>query len=644
MIKKILILLILLNSKFVFSLDRPQVIEQTRSLNSQQKFIAAQKIYLNYLRTNPKDIEIMFMLANSYAWNKQYKEANKYYKKATIIKPDYLPAYLGSVKILAWSEKYEEALKELKKLTRKFKKNPSIYNQMAKIYSWQKDIKKALAYYKASYRINPRNTETLEGLARIYRWLGMNTKQLLILRRLMKDNPSNYDYVYHAAIAYRNQKNVEKSLKYFRRAKSLPGADQKKIDAEILFTRTLLEQNRQESVQLKKNVALDKSDVEEFIRQGRVYSWQKKNDDAIKLFRQALKKSPRHIDALLGLGNTYYFSGQWDDALSVFRRADRIKPNDPLIEGNIEKVEKLMRPYFSTQYRMFTFDDKIETDTVSFTQESVLSRYSLIYRQSLSSKLNLRGEMNLDRTSNKDSDLNFENFQIDSRNVAFEVNYNFGFLDYRLKLFYNNYKDVNENENLFLLGEEESNFSGYTLVRKEIGKHFLSLSFAREYALIPRAADFSVIFYEIDTLDLLDSVEFSDQFTTSFGIRRSRTSAIDRTFHVYSVRPLYRPKQLENWEFSLEYQSWEENNAPDFSNTTLSTTWYKNFEKVFFDITTLLSYTGFDDTYFHDTRLTLSYQLPFYQLVLRTELSYLYEFKGDKDKSSSILVDFGRAF
>lgn len=644
MLKILLLTFSVFLNTLVFAMGRPEVISITRELNTQQKFVEAQKYYLTYLKSNPKDVEIMFMLANSFAWNKQYKEANTYYKKAYQLKPDYLPAYLGPIKILSWQNKYDLALSKLKKLSKKFKKNPAIYNMMAKIYSWQKNIQKALAYYKASYRIDPQNQETLQGLATIYRWLGMNSKQLLILNKLMKKNPRDPQYVYHAAIAYRNQKKIAKALKYFRRAKSLPGSDQSRLQAEILFTRTLLEQNRQQSIQLKKNVALDKSDVEEFIKQGRIYSWKKKNAEAIKLFRRALKKSPRHIDALLGLGNTYYFGGEWDNALSVFRRADRIKPNDPEILQHIEKVEKLMRPNVSLQYRNFSFEDKIKTDSLDYSQKSVLNRYSLIYKQSISSRFDIRGELNYDQLSNKDSDLTLENYQVESQNIAFETNYSFKFdMDWRLKIFYNQYDNINEEENIFLFAKKESNFSGYTLLRKEIEKHFLSLSYAREYALVPKAADLSITFYQIDSLDLFDSIEFSQEFTTTVGFRASRTKEIDRDFYVYSIKPLYRPKQLGNWEFSLEYKSQEEATAPDFSTTTFFTSWYNNFNKLFFDFTTALSYTNFDESYAHDTKLTLRYQLPA-ELVFSTELSYLYEFKGDKDKSSSILVSLTRSF
>lgn len=628
----------------VYGMDRTQLIDQTRVLSSQKKFKQAQRAYLNYLKKNPNDVEIMFMLGNTYSWDKNYSDAKRYYNKASKIKPDYLPALLGPIRILSWEEKYDQALKELVKLGKQFPNQTELLNLKARIYSWKKEIKKSLRIYKRSLKIDPNNIETLEGMATIYRWLGMNGRQLFILRKLMKLSPNNPDYLFQAAITYRNLKRIKTALTYFRRAKSLPGADKERLEAEILFTRTLLEQNRQEQIQLKENVALDKSDVEQFIQQGRIYSWNQKNKEAIKLFRRALKKSPRHIDALLGLGNTYYFGGQWDNALSVFRRADRIKPNDPEILKHIEKVEKLMRPFFQVQFRRFSFDDKIKTTTLNYTQETILDRYSIFYKQSLTSRFEIRTEYHQEKMSNKDSDFTLFNYQLKGNSVALETNYRFkNRLDWRFKVFANQFDNDKNNENVYSLNSKEKYLSGYTLLRKEWGRHYLSTSFSRESIISLNSSDFTVNYHRLSSIDLFDSIEFTNQFTTTVGFRGSQIHETDRKFYQYSVKPIYRPEQLRNFEASLEYRTQDEKDISNFNTTTFALSYFQHLYKFFFDITSSVSFTTFDKTWGHDNRLTIRYQLP-WKMVFNTELNYFYEFDGDEDTSTSLLFNIGRAF
>ena len=68
---------------------------------------------------------------------------------------------------------------------------------------------------------------------------------------------------------------------------------------------------------------------------GDIYLKLKKYDEAVKYYKEVLKKQPRNAVAYANLAAAYAGAGKWSEELDNLKKAVSISPNEPTIHFNL---------------------------------------------------------------------------------------------------------------------------------------------------------------------------------------------------------------------------------------------------------------------------------------------------------------------
>jgi adenylate cyclase len=154
----------------------------------------------------------------------------------------------------------------------------------------------------------------------------------------------------------------------FELAQKVLNMDDSDIDGHIALGNVYLLRNQHEMAvsELEKAVALNPNSTEAIDALGRMLIWTGRPEEALELFKRAIRLDPLHAQmSYIYLGRTYRIMGQYEEAISVFKKVtreepDRLNPRLELIacytalgrsrEANAEVAEVLrIKPNFSIE-------------------------------------------------------------------------------------------------------------------------------------------------------------------------------------------------------------------------------------------------------------------------------------------------------
>ena len=135
-------------------------------------FVTYKKIITEVLEKSPNDADLIFNLGVISANAKDLVEAEKYYKRAIEIKPDYINAYLNLAILKLDAD--TNILKEMNKLG-----NSDNDNKRYLVLKKQREevFRGALPYLEKAYELNPKNAEVASTLLSVYSALEMTEKK-----------------------------------------------------------------------------------------------------------------------------------------------------------------------------------------------------------------------------------------------------------------------------------------------------------------------------------------------------------------------------------------------------------------------------------------------------------------------------------
>ena len=160
------------------------------------------------------------------------------------------------------------------------------------------DFEKAAPYLKKAIALAP------ERVARLYFLLDKYKNVIEVLQKVLDDNPNNADANYWIGSAYQALEDFEKAESY-----------------------------------LRKTIALSPEHEEAHNALGYLFADHGMNlDEAVKLIRKALKKSPANGAYLDSLGWAYFKQGKLNAALRQLERAVRYMPDSAEVQDHLGEV------------------------------------------------------------------------------------------------------------------------------------------------------------------------------------------------------------------------------------------------------------------------------------------------------------------
>jgi len=299
-------------------------------------------------------------------------------------------------------------------------------------------------------------------------------------------------------------------------------------------------------------VALEQGNISGYIALGRIFRWQKKEEESIRLYQKALELDPENTEALVGLGRVYLFDDQWDKAEELYLKALDINPNDLDAKEALSQLKRFKAPETNLRYNFFesrlhdpatgqidsTFIDHRET-LESFFKLSPKTTFQIRYQHAESKQRDLL--------------TNTTDFNVDTETASLglyqKLPYNFN-LRFRYDLArFSNDNILNSTSNLL---NSENDYSGFFILTKKYDRHLWRVTLAREL-FVDSNVGFSTI-EDINTYSVSYDVGFSDFFSTLVVLSLDDNSTFSKLQQDHVLRARYRLPHYKKIQFEYQFR------------------------------------------------------------------------------------------
>jgi tetratricopeptide (TPR) repeat protein len=209
---------------------------------------------------------------------------------------------------------------------------------MAKICLQRKQEAKAIILLNTALSINPDFIEAHKILLQIYETTqdfdGM-LNQTLILHKLSPENPS---YNLRLATLYLQQKKLELSEKYFKKAISISPALAAAYKG-IGDVAMLQKEFKKAEKAYKKCLDLEQNDISVLNSLGMAYVRMQKFQEGIQCYVMALKIDAKNEKIIFNLGHTWEKIGQTEEAIAKYKLALKINPTYGKAQRGLSRVQ-----------------------------------------------------------------------------------------------------------------------------------------------------------------------------------------------------------------------------------------------------------------------------------------------------------------
>jgi tetratricopeptide (TPR) repeat protein len=214
--------------------------------------------------------------------DKLYLQATEEFKKVIRINPDYANAHFYLATIFNYTGEYIEAAESFKQVIRINPDNADAHGNLGVAFLRANKPKEAVGPLKQSIMIDPNNSIAHSSLGTAYRFLKMSKEAIEAFKQAIRINPENENAHEGLANAYYSLGMYRETVNTFRYS----------------------------------NYAASKWDIVAY-----------KEEEVIKVLRQAIKINPNDANAYCNLGYIYRSSNK-EEALGLLKQAIKIEPDN----------------------------------------------------------------------------------------------------------------------------------------------------------------------------------------------------------------------------------------------------------------------------------------------------------------------------
>lgn len=299
------------------------------------------------------------IVAKSYRNLKNYDKSIYLYKICLEKNSKNIDCRYGLILALADDKKTEDALKLLSSI-----KNRNYYYYFLKGYilEAEKRYYDSFINYQKAYELNPKDMDSLKGLVRTLDMLGLPYLAYDYMQKNPKIFDKNYEYrLKKDQIAFKIRwgelvlpekkdrfKEIDEALKELEKlissskSKSLKEENPNILQARFDKIVALRDRFYMDEV-IKEYKKFEKEDIElpyySLNAVADAYLYKKKPESAIKFYKKALKKNPKHFESKLGVFYCYVEMFKLNDAIKWIDKIDKDEP--AWIRGKFENEYKI---------------------------------------------------------------------------------------------------------------------------------------------------------------------------------------------------------------------------------------------------------------------------------------------------------------
>ena len=397
---------------------------------------------------------------------------------------------------------------------------------------------------------NPENVPALQALAECCLYLGNYKEGIAAGSLILDSDPDDVDALVTLSILCNYSNRNKSALRYVTRANVI-APDRADVRAMHYQLTNWYGSHDRDMIELEKDIALDRNDVETVLALGRVPHWERRSKETMQYYDDVLAEDPTNMDALLGLGEALIREGMWDDAEWCIVSARELYPDNPDVHDAWNRLAQAKEPELNSQYRVrdmslydfarneFIRDRFFKASSVQYARR-IDSRRRLLIRSLQSEEWQTFNPTGIKEYHLENNVVSVGLEQALPRNL-------------RLRLRVDSNSFTNKGNYRFSLPGEENEYSGYCLLSKVFPNRRITAAFGRDLFLEPRPGPAGLSDLALtDTYILAYDVDLSRDVSVLTSVSRAYyTTDIDYR-GTYRVRARYRLPVKETIQLQCE--------------------------------------------------------------------------------------------
>lgn len=187
-----------------------ELLNKAFDLHKKGQLFEAQEIYLEILKNDPKNAQVMNLLGILKLSQKEYKDAENYIKNALEIRQDAY-FYENLARVYIEVKNFQSACEVLEKSPENFE----ICFLLGLAYKNLTQYEKAEIAYIKALEFNPKSTKTYFNLASLYLFLNKPKKAIEYFEKSLEIDPNDVETLYFLSLGYFRIKDYEIGTRYF---------------------------------------------------------------------------------------------------------------------------------------------------------------------------------------------------------------------------------------------------------------------------------------------------------------------------------------------------------------------------------------------------------------------------------------------
>ena len=324
-----------------------RLLENARSLETQQQYPQAISAYRDYLQARPEDDEARSTLAKLLGWQGHYDEAISAYRDILTRHPLDLEVQTALARVLSWQKHFDEAQQMFEAVLREDVNQLDAMSGLADVLFWTGRGREALPYYEqvSAASHDPEIAKRIEAIKTELSASAPSSPAPVIKAneaQLQAERSSVASGLLAGAQKLEADKQYAEAIAAYRiYLLERPGDD----EARAALARLLAwEGNHAEAVVLYRDIlSRHPADVDVRISLALTLSWQKRFDEARQIYEAVLLEHAGQWDAKKGIADVTFWQGDRIKALALYESLYAENP-DQEVGRQIQAVKAELMP------------------------------------------------------------------------------------------------------------------------------------------------------------------------------------------------------------------------------------------------------------------------------------------------------------
>jgi len=364
-------------------------LEYARLLAFAKKYEDAESEYQRVLKSDPTNASALVGMAKLSSWRGNFPRSLELYDKVLARNPQNYDAAVGKAFTLIWMGRKDEAHAMLETLAQRNPSDKEVANALdqletppaevavqlpkappappappspipgllsaASAANSRGDYDQSISFYRQVLELNPNYTEVKLQVARVLSWQKKHDESAQQYDAVLADNPANLVARREKARVLYWARNYDASLPEYARViqeaetamQASPAAPPVPVnEVRLEYARVLSSARQYDEAMNQLNLLVppgqkpQPEDTSVLVEKGRILGWQKKYDESITAYNQALELDPNDSSARLGKAQVLYWSGKTGESATLLRPLVSEQPQNADANFMLASIER----------------------------------------------------------------------------------------------------------------------------------------------------------------------------------------------------------------------------------------------------------------------------------------------------------------